>query len=114
MGFYHSLHFYCILYVSLHSTLDYEACCENIAPTLRHGMGKGLMTYMGASAKKNGRGKGMITQKGAAVKKHGIGKGLMTVWQMTNPDARNLSPDGISSESLVQQKTKKGQTVLVS
>ncbi|CAI9768373.1 unnamed protein product [Fraxinus pennsylvanica] len=89
-----------------------KARCENSAPTLRHGMGKGLMTDTSAPAKKNGRDKGMITQKGAPVKKHGIGKGLMTVWQMTNPDARGLSSDGISSESLIQQKTKKQQTVL--
>ncbi|KAL2557928.1 Homeodomain-like transcriptional regulator [Forsythia ovata] len=92
-----------------------KACCENSAPTLRHGMGKGLMTDTGAPAKKHGRGKGLKNQKGAPVKKHGIGKGLMTVWQTTNPDAIDFPSGGISSESLIQQKKKsfqRRQTVL--
>lgn len=95
--------------------LDYQACHEprnttikhgigkglmtkNGAPVKRHGIGKGLMTKASLALKKHGIGKGLMTKKSAPVKKHGIGKGLMTVWRVTNPDGGDL-PTGIGSST---------------
>ncbi|KAL3523710.1 hypothetical protein ACH5RR_016544 [Cinchona calisaya] len=88
--------------------LDCEACSEEITPTSKPGIGKGLMTKNGAAVKKHGKGKGLMSKKSAPLKKHGIGKGLMTVWRVTNPDGGDFPPSiGTSTSKNLSLQNKK-------
>lgn len=93
----------------MHAILDYETCCENSLPALRHGIGKGPMTSNGPPLKKYGMGKGLMTLKSVLRKNHGIGKGLMTGWQGEDPDATDFPYLPYSSERATQKKKKRVQ-----
>ncbi|KAL8538980.1 hypothetical protein ACS0TY_000836 [Phlomoides rotata] len=95
--------------VSMHAILDYETCCENSSPALRHGIGKGPMTSNGPPLKTYGMGKGLMTLKSFLRKRHGMGKGLMTGWQGADPDATDFPYLPYSGERATQKKKKRVQ-----